>query len=912
MSVRSNTVRRRVLAAPFGALAAGILLVGLAPGAPAAAVPDAPDPAPAAAPADVTSLIVAYAPGVAPVEPSGVAAGSSDVTTADLQAGEAIGFGLRTVDIAAPVSVETAEALATELEASPDVLWAQPDYPVDLATVQPSAPWGLDRIDQRGLPLDTEYIYDTTGAGVNAYVIDTGIRRTHVQFAGAGRVAAGHDAVLDGNGTDDCNGHGTHVAGTIGGSTYGVAKSVTLVPVRVFGCTGTTATSTIVDAITWVLADHDAGEPAVANMSLGGTANTALDNAVAAMITDGITVVVASGNGVLTSGTYIGADACSFSPARVAGAITVNASSITDTRPVWSNYGACTDLYAPGVSIQSSYYLSDTSTEVLSGTSMATPHVAGTVAGLLSATPTLTPAQVWSAIDAATTQTVNFGVGGSDPNKLLYDAPGVAAVAPSAPQTVAATAGAVSAAVTWAAPTSNGGSAITGYVARAFDAATNGTLVSSCPPTLTLACTVTGLANGTTYFVDVVATNAVGTSLPSSPRVAVTPVATPTPPSAPQTVVPTAGNTSIAVTWAAPAQPGTSAVSGYTARAWTTLSGGTAVTSCQPSPATNTTCTLTGLANATTYYVDVTASNDSGPGPANSPRIAATPTAPPTVPTAPLSVTRTAGDTVVAVTWAAPSSNGGSAITGYVARAWSTAVGGSILASCPSTPTLACTVTGLANGTAYYVDVVATNALGTGSPSPRAAVTPTAPVVPVVPVAPVVPVTPPPADSGSSGGGSSAAEPVTVVTPTAAVTSPVPVAPVAPTAPAPTTPPAAAPSSIGPVLYGVTRPTPAQLATARPLTVADPVTRTAAKAPAATARVGRTVRLSVEGLRPSARVGVQIRLGGTYYSLGRARVDSDGAALLPAFRVSKPGTYVVRITDTRGTARYAKVVVGGR
>ncbi|MPV87672.1 S8 family serine peptidase [Georgenia ruanii] len=354
---------------------------------------------------------------------------------------------MRTVGLEAPLAVDAARDLAARLTASPQVLWAEPDYVVSLPenlgaiespgthvvdpapkegltteAVQLSPPWGLDRIDQRS-GLNARYEYGTTGAGVTAYVVDTGIRASHQEFTG--RVRPGFSAVADGRGTADCHGHGTHVAGTLGGTTYGVAKKVTFVPVRVLDCNGSGTISTVVSGIDWVVQDHPVGAPAVVNMSLGGPASDALDAAVRRLVADNITVVVASGNS--------GADACLTSPARTAEAITVNASTQTDEHAPFSNFGACTDIYAPGVGVRSAWASSDTAAIEGDGTSMATPHVAGVAARTLEANPRLMPAEVWRAIEQAATPVELMPVDGTDAGKLLYAAPTPAAPAPPGP-----------------------------------------------------------------------------------------------------------------------------------------------------------------------------------------------------------------------------------------------------------------------------------------------------------------------------------------------------------------------------------------------------------------------------------------------------------------------------------------------
>jgi len=285
------------------------------------------------------------------------------------------------------------------LRADGRVAYIEQDGEVRAWATQTNATWGLDRVDQRLRTLDGTFSYTRTGSGVRSYIIDTGIRFSHTEFGG--RAVSGYDAVDLGTTADDCNGHGTHVAGTVGGATYGVAKATTLVGVRVLDCAGSGTWSGVIAGIDWVTGDHASGAPAVANMSLGGGANTAVDDAVKRSIADGISYAVAAGNG--NSGGRA-QDACKYSPARVPAAMTIGATDRADKKTSWSNYGSCVDWFAPGYQITSAWYQNDTQTNTISGTSMATPHTAGVAALYLQGFPTATPGQVRDAVHANTTK----------------------------------------------------------------------------------------------------------------------------------------------------------------------------------------------------------------------------------------------------------------------------------------------------------------------------------------------------------------------------------------------------------------------------------------------------------------------------------------------------------------------------
>jgi subtilisin family serine protease len=264
---------------------------------------------------------------------------------------------------------------------------------------QTNATWGLDRIDQRALPLSGTYTYTNTGSGVNAYIIDTGILLSHQDFGG--RAVSGYTSINDGNGTNDCNGHGTHVAGTVGGATWGVAKSAKLYAVRVLDCGGSGSWSGVIAGMDWVTANHV--KPAVANMSLGGGSSTSVDDATRRMIAAGVATAVAAGNGNMGG---VAQDACKYSPARVAEAMTVGATTSTDSKTSWSNYGNCVNIFAPGASITSAWIGSNTATRTISGTSMASPHVAGVAALHLQSNPGHSAKQVADAIYALSTKNI--------------------------------------------------------------------------------------------------------------------------------------------------------------------------------------------------------------------------------------------------------------------------------------------------------------------------------------------------------------------------------------------------------------------------------------------------------------------------------------------------------------------------
>ena len=400
--IRIDGRRRAARLALTAGLAATAAVTGLAGAASAGtplALPTGTILRAGAAGAIGNSYIVTFRPG-------SDAAGRVAVTSARLAkryGGAVVGNYLSAVQ---GFHVRMTATQARRLAADPAVAAVEQDARVSISGVQTTPTWGLDRIDQATLPLSKSYTYGAA-ANVTVYVLDTGIRTRHAEFGG--RARDGYDFIDSDAVANDCNGHGTHVAGTIGGQTYGVAKDVKLVGVRVLDCQGSGSYSAIIAGVDWVT--RKAVKPAVANMSLGGGASTALDNAVNRSVASGVTYAVAAGNDAR--------DACRQSPARTPAALTVGATDSYDARASFSNYGKCLDLFAPGARITSASAKSDTGVVTMSGTSMASPHVAGVAALVLGANPGFAPWAVRDAVVANATPNRVTNRGANSPNRLL-------------------------------------------------------------------------------------------------------------------------------------------------------------------------------------------------------------------------------------------------------------------------------------------------------------------------------------------------------------------------------------------------------------------------------------------------------------------------------------------------------------
>ena len=494
---------------------------------------------------------------------------------------------------------------ANALAVDPNVLQVIPDSPVQLmGTDEPAASWGLDRIDQAQTALDNKYNYpDSAGEGVRAYVVDTGVQLDNPEFNG--RTLPGFDATGSGNTTTDCHGHATHVAGTIAGTKFGVAKKATVVSVKVLNCSGSGSITGVISGLDWIAANHPRGVPAVVNMSIGGGNVAALNAAVEKLNSLGILNVVAAGNN--------NDDACRYSPSSATSAITVGSSDSRDVRSSFSNYGTCVDVFAPGSYIVSARASDPAGSAQMSGTSMATPHVAGLAALYLGQNPSATPAQataairaggVLNAINNAQSPTGNILINNGFTRGLAAPAPNPNPVinAPDAPTGLTfVSATSTSATVRWEAPRFDGGSPITSY--RVLYKV-NGTLYwSSIGVGGSTQLTISPLNSGTVYQVKVLASNAVGSGFYSPEINVTTQVGIP---SAPEALTAIAGPTMVQLSWNPPTTNPGGSVANYVVQQ---LQGSSYVTVATP---TTTTAVVSGLATGVDHTFRVFSQNAAG------------------------------------------------------------------------------------------------------------------------------------------------------------------------------------------------------------------------------------------------------------------------------------------------------------
>jgi hypothetical protein len=599
------------------------------------------------------------------------------------------------------VAVSLTPAEVATIQAENPQAQIVPDSIVTIAATRSGATWGISALDQATAPADSTYTYpDSAGTGVDVFVIDTGVANRPADFAGVLDTTRARD--FTGLGTwVDCNGHGTHVAGTVGSTVYGVASKATIIPIRVLDCNGSGSMSNVLAGINYAISAKTPGKTAVLNMSLGGGFASYLNNAVDAAVDAGVVSVVAAGNSAV--------DACWSSPASAPKALTVGALSNNLTPASFSNYGSCVDLYAPGAGITSLWL--GTGTATISGTSMASPHAAGVAALFIAANPTKTATEVTSALTAAS----NGNCAVCSPNKTLNiqnlplspTPPPVTPAAPVAPSAPAALTAsnitATSATLSWAAPNSNGGAAITRYIVEYRPSTTTAwqSVSVTAPATNT---TLTALTRNTGYVFRVTAQNSAGNS-PASATSQLTTLASP--PSAPAT--PKASNitaTGATLSWATPSSNGGAAITRYVVeyRATTATTWRSVIVS-----ASTRSTTISALSANTNYTFRVTAQNIAGNSPASATSTLTTRTAPPSAPATPKASNISA--TGATLSWAAPSSNGGAAITRYIVeyRATSATTWRSVIVSASTRST---TISALSANTNYTFRVTAQNIAG--------------------------------------------------------------------------------------------------------------------------------------------------------------------------------------------------------
>lgn len=591
-------------------------------------------------------------------------------------------------------------------EVSPDAL--NPSALVNISTLS----WGLDRTDQKLLPLNSTYTYpsDKAGQGVYVYVVDTGIK-AHEQFEN--RILKGYDGINDGQGTSDCYGHGTHVAGIIGGSTVGVAPDSYLIPVRVFNCSGAATGTGFYGGLQFILDDWAAKgyPPAVVNMSLSGDYDAVLNNAISVMHDAGLFIAVAAGNE--------STDACTKSPASSPDAVTVGATTSTDVKASYSNYGSCVDIFAPGNQITSAYITNSTGLAFMSGTSMASPHVAGAAARYLSAFNDSTPSEVKDAINGSASSNILSSVGVNSPNKLLYVNPNGFAKLPTAPNNVAAVAGlrGTIANISWNAPTSNGGATIDNYIVS-VSPSTGVTGSTSRDAGAATSYSFTGLTPGVEYTFTVTAVNFMGAG-PSSVSSALTLQGSV--PNAPTNVTAVQDRSvgGAVVAWNAPVYDGNLDITGYTVSYVPTDASESAV---NVNLGNVLTTNLTSLTHDKEYRVTVKAVNSLGSSVSSTLTTVTVLGIVPNNPSGLATVQKVGTVDTVKLTWTASTANAGPAVTGYtVTVSPSTGVVGLITRSAGLNTSF--DFTGLNVNTAYTFTVKAQNSDGDSTGVSSSAVT---------------------------------------------------------------------------------------------------------------------------------------------------------------------------------------------
>lgn len=581
------------------------------------------------------------------------------------------------------------------LDARPGVTVSM-DSRVFLAEEQTSAPWNLSRLDQVSLPLDSVYRYPASaGLGVRVYIVDTGIT-PNTEFGS--RLLTGATAITDGRGTHDCNGHGTHVAGSVAATTWGVAKMASLVPVRVFGCTGSTSAATLLSAIDWILLSHPSGTPGIINMSLSGEANDALDNAVERAASQGLVVVSAAGNS--------GQDACSESPARAGSSVTVAATTITDARPAYSNFGPCVDIFAPGSDISSVAFNGSTTPVLKSGTSMAAPHVSGVAALIWGAAPSLSASTVESRLLSQAVSGVVSGAGAGSPNLLASVTTINADLLPGAVTGVRSTAQtATTLSLAWTAASALSAPVTDYSILYRRDGQAAWTTAADGVSTSTNA-VISGLVPGARYEVRIRARTAHGVGPLSDPLSVATRSATPGPPRSVRTNWTVATGASVA--WDTPTYTGLSAITDY--RLQVRLRGSTSWQTIADGVSTTRSHRIANLRPNSPYEFRVAAVNQHGAGSYSAVLSFQTKTLTPSSPTS-LRVSR-ASATQPTIAWTAPSWAGATAIADYTIQyrragtsTWTTLNDG-------ISTTTSARIAGLRANTNYEVRVRARNSHG--------------------------------------------------------------------------------------------------------------------------------------------------------------------------------------------------------